>query len=223
MQSFRQFLQCRLRAWASRAPIFMALTLFALGIVFWGAFNTALEQTNNERFCVSCHEMRDNVYPAYLASAHHSNASGVSASCPDCHVPHDWLGMVARKISASSELLHHLTGRIATRERFNRQQLQLATKVWNSMSRNRSRECRNCHDRKRMALVDQSKKAAVFHTWANNHHKTCIDCHKGIAHHLPPGYTDAAFENDLDAMHKQFERQKMDCHICHRDMAHADW
>ena len=31
-------------------------------MVFWGAFNTALELTNTEKFCTGCHEMRDNVY-----------------------------------------------------------------------------------------------------------------------------------------------------------------
>ena len=32
------------------------------GIMFWGSFNWAMELTNTEAFCISCHEMRDNVY-----------------------------------------------------------------------------------------------------------------------------------------------------------------
>ena len=38
-----------------------ALTLggFIAGIIFWGGFNTALEATNTEAFCISCHEMED--------------------------------------------------------------------------------------------------------------------------------------------------------------------
>ena len=35
---------------------------FIAGIMFWGAFNTALELTNTEAFCTSCHEMRTNVF-----------------------------------------------------------------------------------------------------------------------------------------------------------------
>ena len=35
---------------------------FIAGIIFWGAFNTALELTNTEPFCTSCHEMRSNVF-----------------------------------------------------------------------------------------------------------------------------------------------------------------
>ena len=41
-----------------------ALTLggFVAGIMFWGGFNTTLEATNSEKFCISCHEMQENVY-----------------------------------------------------------------------------------------------------------------------------------------------------------------
>ena len=38
---------------------------FVPGIVFWGGFNTAMEATNTEQFCVSCPEMRDNVFVEY--------------------------------------------------------------------------------------------------------------------------------------------------------------
>ena len=41
---------------------FLTIGGFLAGILFWGGFNTALEATNTETFCVSCHEMRDNVF-----------------------------------------------------------------------------------------------------------------------------------------------------------------
>src|SRR5262245_52949727 len=63
---------------------------FVAGIVFWGAFNTALEFTNTESFCISCHEMRTNVYEELQTTIHYNNRSGVRAHCPDCHVPHNW-------------------------------------------------------------------------------------------------------------------------------------
>jgi len=67
---------------------FLSIGGFLAGIAFWGAFNTALEATNTEAFCVSCHEMRDNVYQELKTTIHYSNRSGVRATCPDCHVPH---------------------------------------------------------------------------------------------------------------------------------------
>ena len=59
----------------------------ALGVIGWGGFNWALEITNTETFCISCHEMERNVYREFQKTVHNVNASGVRATCPDCHVP----------------------------------------------------------------------------------------------------------------------------------------
>jgi len=53
--------------------------------------------TNNEQFCISCHEMKDNVYQEYKQTVHYSNRTGVRATCPDCHVPKEWTHKVVRK------------------------------------------------------------------------------------------------------------------------------
>jgi cytochrome c-type protein NapC len=80
--------------------------------VFWGAFNTAMEFTNTEPFCLSCHEMHNNVYQELSRTVHFSNRSGVRAICSDCHVPHKWTGKIARKMQASKEVWGHLFGTI---------------------------------------------------------------------------------------------------------------
>ncbi|WP_051340722.1 NapC/NirT family cytochrome c [Azospirillum halopraeferens] len=157
------------------------------GVLFWGGFNWAMEATNNEQFCVSCHEMRDNVYAEYRGTVHDSNRSGVRATCPDCHVPKDWTHKVVRKIEASKELYHHILGSIQTTEDFEEQRLRLAGNVWRSMKANDSRECRNCHNFQSMDVALQSERARPLHLAAPENGQTCIDCHKGIAHHLPAG------------------------------------
>ena len=43
---------------ATLSLAFLTLGGFLGGVMFWGAFNTALEMTNTEEFCVSCHEMK---------------------------------------------------------------------------------------------------------------------------------------------------------------------
>jgi hypothetical protein len=68
----------------------IASLFFVLGIIFWGGFNTGMEATNKLEFCISCHEMRDNVYQEYKKTIHYSNRTGVRAICSDCHVPHEW-------------------------------------------------------------------------------------------------------------------------------------
>ncbi len=161
--------------------------MFLTGIIFWGGFNTALEATNTEAFCISCHEMRDNVYQEYKKTMHYKNPAGVRAICPDCHVPRDWVHKVARKIRASNELFHKIIGSVGTREQFEAHRLRLAKNVWATMKATDSRECRNCHALASMDLEEQDKRARRKHTlkWKKEHGDTCIDCHKGITHKLP--------------------------------------
>ncbi len=193
--------------------LFILIVSFIAGILFWGAFNTILELTNTESFCISCHEMRDNVYKEYRHSVHFANATGVRATCPDCHVPKEWTHKVARKIAATNELFHHFAGSIDTTEKFTAKRFELAQIVWRVMKETDSRECRNCHSETAMALSRQRPAAAEQHELAQQQHKTCIDCHKGIAHELP--------EKFLAAEHERFEKEKVDCIQCHADMAHA--
>lgn len=161
---------------------------FVVGIIFWGGFNTAMEMTNNEEFCISCHEMRDYVYEEYKDSVHYSNRTGVRATCPDCHVPKEWTYKVVRKIQASNELLHKALGTIDTPEKFEKKRLTLAKHVWKTMKETDSRECRNCHDYKSMDYTEQGRRSMNQHTKGLDKGKTCIDCHKGIAHSLPAMY-----------------------------------
>jgi trimethylamine-N-oxide reductase cytochrome c-type subunit TorC len=157
-----------------------------LGIIFWGGFNTFMEYTNTYEFCTSCHEM-NTVRDEYKKSVHSHNTSGVPAICSDCHVPKPWGAKLWRKIKASNELYHKfITGSIDTPEKFKEKRLQLAQSVWASMLATDSRECRNCHDPKTMGLAGQSDQAQKRHKQELlTGNQTCIDCHKGIAHHLP--------------------------------------
>lgn len=158
---------------------------FVAGIIFWGGFNTAMEATNTETFCISCHEMEENVYQEYKNTIHYSNRTGVRATCPDCHVPKEWTHKMVRKIQASNELYHKILGSVSTPEKFEAKRLKLAKNVWASMKRTDSRECRNCHDYDSMDFTYQGRRAVDQHAKGLKQGKTCIDCHKGIAHSLP--------------------------------------
>ena len=164
------------------ATIGAALLFFLLGIIFWGGFNTAMEATNTMEFCISCHEMEENVYQEYLPTIHHSNRSGVRAVCSDCHVPKPWIHKMVRKIQASKEVLHKITGLIDTPEKFNEHRLVMAKNVWKTMKATDSRECRNCHNFESMNPAFQKPRARKQHLNAFETGQTCIDCHKGIAH-----------------------------------------
>ncbi len=155
------------------------------GILFWGGFNWALESTNSLEFCTSCHEMRDTVYQEYKQSIHYKNQFGVRAICSDCHVPHQWIFKIQRKIQASNELLHKMLGTVSTPEKFEQHRLELAQHVWATMKATNSRECRNCHSEDAMDIHKQSEAAQKVMAPGLSSGLTCIDCHQGIAHHLP--------------------------------------
>jgi cytochrome c-type protein NapC len=166
--------------------------MFVAGVLFWGGFNWALEATNTERFCISCHEMRDFVYPEYQETIHFANRTGVRASCPDCHVPQPYLYKLQRKVYATNELYHKILGTVDTREKFEAKRLEMAQNVWRVMKETDSRECRNCHEFQHMDFEAQERVSARRHEKGFKQGETCIDCHKGIAHHLPEGYEEEA-------------------------------
>ncbi|MCK4742182.1 MAG: NapC/NirT family cytochrome c [Sulfuriflexus sp.] len=190
--------------------------MFALGIIFWGGFNTGMEATNNEEFCISCHEMRNNVYQEYKQTVHYTNRTGVRATCPDCHVPREWEYMVVRKVKATNELLHKIIGSIDTPEKFEAKRLQLAEHVWDSMKETDSRECKNCHANEFMKLNSQSKLSQRKHARGIKDGLTCIECHRGIAHQLPKDF-------DADGkLHASFKKTKRPCGDCHKHLAQSD-
>jgi cytochrome c-type protein NapC len=165
---------------------FLTIAGFIAGLLFWGGFNTAMELTNTERFCIGCHEMRDNVYRELQGTIHFTNRSGVRAKCSDCHVPHDWSDKIGRKMQASKEVWGKIFGSIDTPEKFEAMRLTLAQHEWERLKANDSLECRNCHDFSYMDFTRQSPRASHAHsTELASGNKTCIDCHKGIAHRLP--------------------------------------
>ena len=176
---------------ATRPPVtlslgFLTLGGFVAGVIFWGGFNTVLEATNTEKFCTSCHEMQANVFEELKATVHYTNRSGVRATCPDCHVPHQWTDKIARKMQASKEVWGQIFGTIDTREKFLDLRRELAEHEWARMKANDSLECRNCHSAESMDLSKQNPRAAAAHEkLLFTGEKTCIDCHKGIAHKLP--------------------------------------
>ena len=168
----------------------IASVSFVLGIIFWGGFHTGLEATNTMEFCITCHEMRDNVYVEYKETIHYQNRTGVRAICSDCHVPREWGPKMIRKAQASMEVWGKITGAVDTKEKFEANRMKMATDEWKRMKANGSKECRNCHAFDAMSAELQKQTPYKKHMKAKEEGKTCIDCHKGIAHHLPKEYVE---------------------------------
>lgn len=162
-------------------------SLFAAGMVFAVVASEGMHQTNRIEFCVSCHSMTT-VNEEYQQSVHYKNSSGVRATCSDCHVPAQLGPLLAAKVIASKDVVHEILGTIDTPEKFEARRWQLANAVWDKMEATNSRECRSCHDFRDMSAEAQGRKVARRHARAVEDGKTCIACHKGVAHKepLPP-------------------------------------
>ena len=182
----------RLRAKLSTvAPLKLAIVAGLIGLLA-GAFvfagtTAGLAWTNTEAFCTGCHEMRDNVFAEYKDTIHDKNRSGVRATCPDCHVPHELGPKLIRKVQATGELWGAITGKIDTKEKFQAHRYDMAKHVWKRMKTTDSLECRNCHSVAGFSKDLQSEKAQTRHAKGQAEGKTCIDCHFGIAHKEPDG------------------------------------
>ncbi len=167
---------------------------------FWIGFESYVASTSTLKFCLSCHEMREYVYPEYEESAHFLSRSGVKPICADCHVPKAFFPKMGAKIRATmNEIPGHITGTIDTREKFEAKREELANRVWVRMKANDSAACRSCHDVNSMSADEQKLRTVREHEAGFQAGDTCIDCHQGIAHKLPESMLEeAAEEVDFD-------------------------
>jgi cytochrome c-type protein NapC len=156
------------------------------GVIIWGGLNTGMEWTNRSEFCMSCHEMTI-PFEELKKTVHYKNRSGTTVQCADCHVassktPTDYIFKSFQKIVAARDVIGHIKGTLETPEKYEEHRLVMAQRVWERMKERDSKECRNCHDFKTMDPEKQKDRSVVKHEGAVQDGKTCIDCHKGIAH-----------------------------------------
>ncbi len=162
---------------------FLAIGL-VVGIIAMAGFVTAIEWTNRTEFCLNCHSMKHN-YDEYKASVHYKNRAGAHAQCADCHVPKALGPKLIRKAFAVNDIISEIQGTIDTDEKFQAKRGELADRVWTYMIKSDSRECRTCHTYDSMDLEKQNNTAKRKHPQAALEGRTCIECHKGVAHKMP--------------------------------------
>jgi nitrate/TMAO reductase-like tetraheme cytochrome c subunit len=181
------------RKWLLGIPIggFLAV---GLGAVALGTLNFVLHETSTTEFCFGCHSHEQSIRPEYEASSHFSNQAGVQADCADCHMPHGWFRYTWKKMVVSLDIVPELMGKLDTKEKFESHRGEMAKSVWAQYRDNDSEFCRHCHNPERMDLDKQDRRAGRSHAKAVTSGETCIDCHQGIVHALPDGWTDLWIE-----------------------------
>ncbi len=180
----------KIRGVATRPGSLVVLSVgLVVGFVSFASFGSFMVYATSEHFCAnSCHEMKDNMMEEYKGTVHDTSRTGVRATCPDCHVPHEYLPNYAAKLGLFNDYWgHFITGSIDTKEKFAAKRYELAKRVWVYMKENDSRECRHCHTTAKMDPEKQSEKAQKRHDKMRTEGLTCIDCHFAIAHKEPDG------------------------------------
>ena len=81
----------------ARKNIIIIFIIFFSGVLAFAGFNSILAYTNEMEFCTSCHSMKINL-EEYKETLHYKNASGVQATCSDCHVPKQFFPKMKSKI-----------------------------------------------------------------------------------------------------------------------------
>jgi nitrate/TMAO reductase-like tetraheme cytochrome c subunit len=166
------------------AKFLFAVAMFIFGMVSLAGVNSFFALTNQMEFCTSCHSMKVNL-EEYKETAHYKSASGVQATCADCHVPKQFFPKVLAKVLAAKDVYHEIMGTVDTPEKYEAHRWKMANAVWDKMRATNSRECRNCHDFANMDLSAQGRSARRKHPRAQLKGQTCIDCHQGVAHEMP--------------------------------------
>ncbi|WP_417762681.1 NapC/NirT family cytochrome c [Shewanella sp.] len=175
---------------------FSILSLLVIGIVIGviGYFATqqTLHATSQDAFCMTCHS-NHSLQKELMASAHGNNPQGITVSCQDCHLPHNPIKYLVKKIIVSKDLYGYLTiDGFNTQEWLNENRKEQADKALAEFRANDSENCQHCHTRIFENQPEGMKKIAKRMHEMNfkkpeEKRKTCVDCHKGVAHFYPKG------------------------------------
>lgn len=170
--------------WSVLSLIVIGILIGAAGVIGTDAM---VKATGTVEFCGgACHSMRAFTLPEYKQSAHYANASGVVATCSDCHVPHRYPEKLWYKAKAGiRDIVQESRGAIATAELYEKERWRLANSVWSEMKANDSANCRYCHQFSAETVAKQKSAAQKMHKMVLDKKGTCIDCHKGVAHKEP--------------------------------------
>ena len=173
-----------------RLPLFItrhvlfALVLGGLGGVAFMVFLIEFDHfTSSNAFCTPCHSMTY-AQGSYKQSVHYNSASGVRASCGDCHVSEGVLAATWDHAMGTKDLIKQLFGPDYDDPVVNALHLPEAAFHARKWFRDRgSATCLRCHE---LAAI-QGKRAntAAIHQ-EETEGKTCIDCHQNLVHRKVP-------------------------------------
>jgi len=163
--------------------------LFALvaggvgGVVFMFFLLEFDDYTSSNAFCTTCHSMTY-AEESYRRSAHYDSASGVRASCGDCHVSEGIIMATYDHAVGTKDLIKQLFGANYDDPVVSLLHLPEAAFAAREWFRKRdSATCKRCHTLD--AIQGTRANTAAIHQEETDG-KTCIDCHLNLVHRKVP-------------------------------------
>ena len=166
-------------------PVVIALAIGGLGgVLFVGFLNEFHHFASRNEFCTSCHSMTF-AEATYQQSAHYNSASGVRASCGDCHVSPGLLASTWDHATGVTDLFKQFFGGADYDDPvINALHLPESAFLAREWFRKRdSASCRHCHVQE--AIEGERTHTAAIHR-EETEGKTCIDCHTNLVHRPVP-------------------------------------
>jgi nitrate/TMAO reductase-like tetraheme cytochrome c subunit len=172
-----------LPAFITRHVLF-ALIIGGLGGIGFILFLIEFDHyTSTEAFCTTCHSMELAADP-YRQSSHYQPASGVRASCGDCHVSEGVIAATWDHFIGGKDLIRQLFGADYDDPVINALHLPEAAFAARDWFRAKgSVTCQRCHVQE--AIFGTRPDTRRIHV-EDTQGKTCIDCHYNLVHrHVP--------------------------------------
>jgi nitrate/TMAO reductase-like tetraheme cytochrome c subunit len=143
--------------------------------------------SGSEEFCTACHSMELVAVP-YRESVHYNSASGVRASCGDCHVSEGVIAATWDHFIGGKDLVKQISGALFGPDyddpvisALHLPEAAFAARGW--FKKTNSATCQRCHNQEAI-LGTRPDTAAIHGEEAEG--KTCIDCHRNLVHRAVP-------------------------------------
>ncbi len=180
------------------APLFItrhvliALVVGGVGGVLFMAFLLEFDHyTSSNAFCTTCHSM-SYAEETYRQTVHYDSASGVRASCGDCHVSKGVFAATWDHAIGSKDLFKQLFGPDYDDPVVNALHLPEAAFAARRWFKSRdSATCKRCHVQD--AIQGKRADTAAIHR-EETEGKSCIDCHYNLVHRKVPD--ESTFKRD---------------------------
>jgi nitrate/TMAO reductase-like tetraheme cytochrome c subunit len=167
-------------------------TIFGLsGVALVAVTNKAVIWSSSDAFCGAfCHSMTP-AAAGYHRGPHFINASGVRASCGECHIPYDSSHATATQYvkllffkadRGAKDFWYEYRRAIATQEEWDRRRPQLRSEFESYLQAHNYITCRGCHSLEAFGGPRSQMQALIHKGLIQANALDCFQCHQNIGH-----------------------------------------